>query len=221
MKTIGKIFVIILACSMVLFLLICFIALIYYLEDDQTTWLNDKLYNSIEELHIDYKNACYDEPSIDYIPDEIVFTHCVGDSVLVVCTEKPRCCSKYDDYLNIYVVKYIDGRFALVVPTLGGIAYVDSAEIYMHNDYGSLDYLYDAHMQYISKEEKICYGFAYKRVDDTYDLYFDGNKMDEVKCVDPFKNEEFILCYATSNKVYNTFQAIVTPREKRHTFEAK
>ena len=61
----------------------------------------------------------------------------------------------------------------------------------------------------------------YKASDDIRKFYFDSTEMSEVKCVNPFTGEEFILCYASSDKTYNVIESLITPQDERHTLEIK
>ena len=52
-----------------------------------------------------------------------------------------------------------------------------------------------------------------------YNLF--SSKMNETECMNPFTGEEFILCYASSDKTYNVIESIMTPKDERHTLEIK
>jgi hypothetical protein len=201
-----------------LILVLSLITLFICLSIDKCTLLNDKKYDTIEELHEDYKWACYTDPDLTYYPNRIVFTHDIKNYVFVFCTEAYKG-DEFDTHLTSYVVKIVDEQYVLEVPYFG-VASVPRADLPLHDNYTHRDY-YDSYMQYVTENEALCFAFAYKGLGESNDIYFDGYKMQEIKCTNPFTNEEFLLCYSTSPKTYTALEAICIPEENRHTLEAR
>ncbi len=141
------------------------------------------------------------------------------DFVFVVCTEKDKHDVQIEDELFIYAIKETDAGYVLEVPFWGESA-IPCAHVQLKEEYSSYDYHYMA-LQYVTEDDSLCFGFMYKKATDTRQVYFDGVKMKEIECINPFTGEEFILCYATSNKTYNVIESIMTPKDKRHTLEIK
>lgn len=195
------------------------VALLWSMSVKKCTNLNDKSYATIEELHEDYKTACYSEVDLDTYPNEIVQTIQVEDFVFVVCTETKSNGLEIKDELLIYAVKTVNGGYILEVP-YWGVDAIPRAHVQLTEDYSSFDYHY-MDLQYVTENDSVCFGFMYKTVDDTRQFYFDGAEMSEVKCVNPFTGEEFILCYASSDKTYNVIESLITPKDERHTLEIK
>lgn len=195
------------------------LALLWSMSVKKCTNLNDKSYATIEELHEDYKTACYSEVDLDTHPNEIVQTIQVKGFVFVVCTETMSNGSEIKDELLIYAVKSVNGGYILEVP-YWGVAAIPRAHVQLTEDYSSFDYHY-MDLQYVTENDSVCFGFMYKTVDDTRQFYFDGTEMSEIKCVNPFTDEEFILCYASSDKTYNVIESIITTKDERHSLEIK
>ena len=201
----------------VIILILSGVGLLWSLSVVECTNLNDKCYTTVEELHEDYKNACYSDVDVNRYPDEILLTFNAEDFVFVVCTEKGG--PDAEDELIIYAIKETDEGYILEVP-FWGVSAIRRAYVQLTDEYSSYDYHYMA-LQYVTENDSVCFGFMYKKATDTRQLYFDGVKMDEVKCTNPFTNEEFIICYAASDKTYNVFEALTTPKDERHTLEYK
>jgi hypothetical protein len=226
MKKIGKMLGIILAAvwigALTLFI-VSGVIIISQISDYNTTVFNDKTYNTIEELHSDYLEAldlAYNngDSMTDYYPKELVSYFEDGDDVLVVCKYSSDMNTEVkQDSLLVYIVKKTIEGYHLEIPRMG-ISAIYMAVIPLHSNYDHFSYDY-SYVEYKTPEEKKCYGFAFKDTNADYDLYFDGVKMDEIKCVNPFTDEEFILCYATSDKTYNVLESFMTPKDQRHTLE--
>lgn len=190
-----------------------------------TSIFNEKYYETIEELHNDYVaelNKAYNDgaSSTDYYPEEIVDYFEESDDVFVICTYSSSIDRKIiESSLYVYVVKKDDKSFYLEIAD-SGVTEIYFAIIPLNDDYNGRDYDW-YYTEYKNKEYKVCYGFAYKNIKSNYELYFDDGKMNEVKCMNPFSGEEFILCYATSNKVYNFFEMLFVPKDERHTLKIK
>ena len=195
------------------------VALLWSLSVDKCTNLNDKSYSTIEELHEDYKAASYLEVDLDTYPNEIVQTIQVEDFVFVVCTETKSNGLEIKDELLIYAVKTVNGGYILEVP-YWGVDAIPRAHLQLGENYSSYDY-YHMDLQYVTENDSVCFGFMYKASDDIRKFYFDSTEMSEVKCVNPFTGEEFILCYAASDKTYNVIESFITPQDERHTLEIK
>ena len=195
------------------------VALLWSLSVDKCTNFNDKSYSTIEELHEDYKAASYLEVDLDTYPNEIVQTIQTEDFIFVVCTETKSNGTEIKDELLIYAVKSVNGGYILEVP-YWGVASIPRAHLQLEEGYSSYDYYY-MYLQYVTENDSVCFGFMYKASDDTRKFYFDGIEMNEVKCVNPFTCEEFILCYASSDKTYNVVESLITPQDERHTLEIK
>ena len=205
--------------SMIIIGVLSGIGLFVALSVKKCTNLNDRTYSTIEELHQEYKTVCYSDVDIDHYPDEIVQTIQYEDFIFVVCTEKISNGSKVEDELLIYAVKPTNDGYILEVP-YWGVSAIPRAHLQLGEDYSSFDYHY-MDLQYVTENDSVCFGFMYKSADDTREFYFDGIEMSEVKCVNPFTGEEFILCYASSDKTYNVIESIMTPKDERHTLEIK
>ena len=191
--------------------------------------LNDKKYDNIDELHSDYRALLAKLPEsqngdIDCFPYEIVTHFRNGKNVYVVCTytsqfanindaEKPN-----QDELLIYIVKWEDGYY-LELPRSWTLGSVTHAHVELHTNYEEAIKYRNNFKEVREQNTKICYGFAYKNIGDKHDLLFDGVTMDEIECQNPFTGDEFILCYAISNKTYTPYERLFIPAIKQHTIE--
>ena len=119
-----------------------------------------------------------------------------------------------------YVVKNDDNGYYLEIPYFG-LSSIYSSLVPLHDDYDSFEYKSKIYTEYKNSTYKLCYGFAYKEVDEDYELYFDDIRMNEIKITNPFTEEEFMLCYAVSDKTYNFVEMLFTPSDKRHTLLIK
>lgn len=218
LKVLGMTFSVVWIAAVIIWFISCGI-LLWSLSVVECTNLNDKSYTTIEELHEDYKSVCYSDVDIDIYPDEIVLTFKVEDFIFVVCTEKNDNDIQIEDELLIYAIKETDEGYILEVPYFG-VSVIRRAHVQLKEEYSSYDYHYMA-MQYVTENDSLCFGFMYKKSTDTRQFYFDGVKMDEIKCANPFTGEEFILCYAASDKTYNVIESLMTPKDERHTLEIK
>ena len=45
--------------------------------------------------------------------------------------------------------------------------------------------------------------------------------MNEIEIINPFSEEEIVICYAVSDKVYNYFEKLFVSNDKMHTLEIK
>lgn len=220
-KTIGFIYLILLV-----LIFVCSFVIIYGVCNTRTTIFQNKYYNSIEELHNDYvKNLdkAYDngESMTDYYPKSIVDYFEYNNDVFVVCTYSSLIDGEIkDDSLFVYIVKNDDNGYYLEIPHFG-LSSIYSALVPLHDDYDSFEYKSKIYTEYKNSTYKLCYGFAYKEVDEDYELYFDDIRMNEIKITNPFTEEKFMLCYAVSDKTYNFVEMLFTPRDKRHTLLIK
>ena len=157
----------------------------------------------------------------DYYPKSIVDYFEYNNDVFVVCTYSSLIDGEIrDDSLFVYIVKNDDNRYYLEIPHFG-LSSIYSALVPLHDDYDSFEYKSEIYTEYKNSTYKLCYGFAYKEVDEDYELYFDDIRMDEIKITNPFTEEKFMLCYAVSDKTYNFVEMLFTPLDKRHTLVIK
>ena len=178
---------------------------------------NNTKYSTVEELHTAYQAGINQFPSACY-PQDLVMYFSNGSEVFVVCTYSHYENSELENKLMVYVAKKDESGFYLECSR--GLANINQAWLELNDDYEDiLNDLYYA--EYMTKTCNQSYGFVYKNKAATIDLYFDGVKMDEIICINPFTREEFILCYATSNKTYSILECLFIPMEKRHTLEVK
>lgn len=209
--------------SLFIILIVCSLIVIVGTFNHSTTVLNEKHYNTVDELHENYlislSEAYYNGDSMtDYYPKEIV-THFEKETdVFVICTYS----SSIDGEVNqnallVYIAKKNETGYYLEVPYLG-VGAIYSAVVPLHSDYSHRSYT-NNYTEYKTLNSKLCYGFAYKNNHETNSLYFDDIEMGEMKCINPFTDEEFILCYAVSDKVYHFFEMLVVPTSKRHTLK--
>lgn len=203
--------------GIIVFWAVCIIVLFITMSNDKCTWFNDKKYDTIQELHKDYKDTCYTIGDIAYVPDEIILSHRVDDYVFVFCTTVCKRSVMQDQYLTVYIVRVIDNQYVLEVPYYG-IEVIPTAYLPKHNNLETLECDW---MEYVTEKEKICIGVAYKEVDNNNSLFFDGIKMTEIICTDPFTHKDFILCYAISDVTYNVVESLFVPIDERHTFEIR
>ena len=179
---------------------------------------NNTKYSTVEELHAAYQ-AGYEQFPGACRPCDIVTYFSKESEVFVICTYA-HCANSgiYQEKLIAYIVKKDQEGFYLECTR--GIANINQAIFDLKNDYEDiLNDLYYA--EYRTRSQNNCYAFVYKSKSEPIDLYFDGVKMDETICINPFTQEEFILCYATSNKTYSILECLFVPMEKRHTLEVK
>ena len=203
--------------SFVIIWLISGVGILVSLSITKHTNFNDKHYSTIDELHEDYKTFCYSDSDVNIYPNEIMLTIPMEDFVFVVCTEKDKYDAEIEDELLIYAIKETEDGYILEVPFWGESA-IPRARVQLKEEYSSYDYHYMA-LQYVTENDSLCFGFMYKNATDTRQLYFDGVKMKETECTNPFTGEEFILCYAASDKTYNVLESFITPKDERHTLE--
>ena len=165
-----------------------------------------------EVTHSVFSAPLYLADSLGYFEEE--------NDAFVVCTYSSLIDSEVvQDSLFVYIVMKDEQGYYLEIPHLG-VSTIYGAVIPLHNDYTDWSYKWH-YTEYKNTSLKHCYGFAFKNETDDYDLYFDDHKMNEFKCVNPFTEQEFVLCYAVSDKVYNFFEMIFVPMEDRHTLEIK
>lgn len=224
MKKIGKGIGAFCLCILAL-MITCVIVIIYGICNTNTTILNNKYYISIEELHKDYVlelGRAYDDGAsmTDYYPKEIVDYFEENEDVFVICTYSSLIDGKIkEDSLLIYIVKKNDEGYYLEIPHFG-ISAIHSTPVLLQNNYTSCEYT-QSYIEYKNDNYQACYGFAFKKIDEDNEFYFDGVKMKEFKIINPFTDEEFELCYAVSDKVYNFIEMIFVPKNKRHTLIIK
>ena len=191
--------------------------------------LNDKKYDTIDELHSDYRELLAKLPEsqngdIECFPHEIVMHFKNGNNTYVVCTYTSLFANINDaqklnqDKLLIYIVKWEDGYY-LELPRDWTFGSVTHAQVELHTNYEEAIKYRHNFEEVREQDSKICYGFAYKNTGDKHALLFDGVTMDEVDCKNPFTGDEFILCYAISNKTYTPFERLFIPAIKQHTIE--
>lgn len=191
--------------------------------------LNDKKYDSIEELHNDYRALFAKLPEsqngdIDCFPYEIVAHFKNGNIVFVVCTYTSLFANINDSQnldqgqLYIYIVKWEEGYY-LELPRNWTFGHVTHAHVELHTNYEEAIKHRNNFEEVEEQNDKICYGFAYKNIDDKHTLLFDDVTMDEVECRNPFTGENFVLCYAVSNRTYTPFERLFIPTIKQHTIE--
>jgi hypothetical protein len=218
--TLAAIFV-----SVLILFVVSVIIVFAQITNYNTTVFNDTTYATIEQLHHDYIEALefayYNgDSSTDNYPKELVSYFEDGEDVMVVCTYSSNIGSEVkQDSLLVYIVKKTVDGYYLEIPSMG-ISSIYMAVIPLHSDYDH--FTYDSScVEYKTIEQKKCYGFAFKNASADYTLYFDGLKMKETECMNPFTGEEFILCYAASDKTYNVIESLITPQDERHTLEIK
>lgn len=226
MKIIGKIFGIAFAVVWISVLILCIVSgviILLQVSNYSTTVFNDTNYITIEELHYDYIEALEyahfnGDSMTDYYPKELVSYFEDGENVIVLCTYSSDIDSevKQDSILAYIAKKNIEGYY-LEIPYMG-ISAIYMAIVPLHSNYDHFTYHY-AYVEYKTLEEARCYGFAFKDSSASHTMLFDGVKMDEIECVNPFTGEEFILCYAASDKTYNVLESFMTPKDERHTLE--
>ena len=220
MKKNGKILIII-CLSILIICVFCIISIIYGICNYNTTIFKNQYYDSVEELHDDYllelEEAYNNGDSMtDYYPKKIVNYFEEGKNVYVICTYS----SLFEADVNtsallVYILNKNEKGYYLEIPYYG-VSAIYSAIIPLHDDYENSDYKKN-YMEYKNKNSKICYGFAYKSYSENYNLLFDGNIMEEIEFTNPFTKEQFMLCYGTSNKVYNIIEMLFTPLNERHS----
>ena len=212
MKKVAKIVLIMLLVLTMLPLSSCAI----FISD--TDIFNNTKYSTVEELHAAFQ-AGYEQFVGACRPCDLVTYFSKESEVFVICTYAH--CAKCDisqEELMVYIVKKDQDGFYLECTR--GIANINRAYLGLNDDYEDiLNELYYA--EYRTKTCNKSYGFVYKNKAAPIDLYFDGAKMDEITCINPFTQEEFILCYAVSDKTYSIIERIFVPMEKRHTLEVK
>ena len=218
--TLAAIFV-----SVLILFVVSVIIVFAQITNYNTTVFNDTTYATIEQLHHDYIEALefayYNgDSSTDNYPKELVSYFEDGEDVMVVCTYSSNIGSEVkQDSLLVYIVKKTVDGYYLEIPSRG-ISSIYMAVIPLHSDYDHFTYD-SSYAEYKTIEQKKCYGFAFKNASADYTLYFDGLKMKETACVNPFTGEEFILCYAASDKTHNVIELLITPQDERHTLEIK
>ena len=184
--------------------------------------MGNKYYETVEELHKDYvitKEYAYNNSgdTSPYNTRDIVQYFEDSDVVIVICTYAHSPTDEiYKDSLYIYFIEKTENGYHLEMPSLG-VYNLSWAELPFSEDYSNSSVYLWPGSQYHNK----CYGFAYKSIDETRSLYFDGNKMKEIECINPFTNEPFILCYSDEGKFYSLFEKLFVPQHKRHTLEIK
>lgn len=179
---------------------------------------NNTKYSTVEELHAAFQ-AGYEQFPGACRPCDLVTYFSKESEVFVICTYA-HCakCGISQEELMAYIVKKDQDGFYLECSR--GLANINRAIFDLKNDYEDiLNDLYYA--EYRTRSQNNCYAFVYKSKSEPIDLYFDGAKMDEITCINPFTQEEFILCYAVSDKTYSIIERIFVPMEKRHTLEVK
>ena len=214
--------------------LICIGSLLSVSCDDENGYeiMREKYYETVEDLFKDflvYQDYEFHHGMCDCFAREIIEYFEDGDDVFIICKFSSR-----GDYSN-----YTDGEISsdqflvlkgeknengyhLEIPLwmgISGIYAIYYAIVPLHDNY----YI-SAFPSYGSNTVQIqnkCYGFAYKSIDETRSLYFDGNKMKEIECINPFTDEPFILCYSDEGKFYSLFEKLFVPQHKRHTLEIK
>ena len=193
--------------------------------------MRDKYYDAVDELFDDYLmylDYSYHHGMTDYFSREIVEYFEDGDDLFVIC----KFCSRnnytdgtvWQDQLLVFVAEKSENGYHLEIPLwmgIEGIYAVNTAIVPLHDDYNNKAFpSYHSWGNTVQLRTK-CYGFAYKSIDETRSLYFDGNKMKEIECINPFTNEPFILCYSDEGKFYSLFEMLFVPQHKRHTLEIK
>ena len=224
MKKVGKIISIFYLCIFGL-MIICVIVIVYGICNTNTTIFNNKYYISIEELHEDYileLDKAYNAGAsmTDYYPKEIVNYFEENDDVFVVCTYSSLIHGKIkEDALFIYIVKKNNEGYYLEIPHFG-VSAIHSISVPLYNSYTSCEYT-QSYIEYKNNNYQSCYGFAFKRIDNDNDFYFDGVRMNKFRIINPFTEKEVELCYAVSDKVYNFIEMIFVSKNKRHTLIIK
>ena len=182
--------------------------------------LDGKSYDTIENLFEDFKCVESANKSEIYIADELAFYIKIEDKTFVFYTYFSKNKNRIDEnnLLAIVVSENKKGRYELLTPEfIGGLW----CELPLSNDYDGNDYHCYYFMDCKLNGEKKSIGFAYKEIDDTYNLYYDGIKMEEEIFFNPFTNKEFILCYAVSDVTYNVIKNIFVNLEDRHSLEVR
>ena len=211
--------------SVVIIMLISGVIIIAQISNYNTIVFNDTTYETIEELHNNYLEALdraykNGDSMTDNYPKELVSYFEDGEDVIVLCTYSSSIDGESNrDSLLVYIAKKTNEGYYLEIPNMG-ISAVYMAIIPLHSNYEHFSYDY-SYMEYKTPEEKKCYGFAFKDSSASHTMYFDGVKMDEKECTNPFTGEKFILCYASSDRTYNVIQSFIVPKEERHTLEIK
>ncbi|MBQ9125090.1 MAG: hypothetical protein IJY13_00355 [Clostridia bacterium] len=226
MKKVAKLVLIVLLVLIMFSFSSCAIYGLSVIGNRNTSILNDTRYRSIEDLHEAYLTAFSEAyytrgPTSDFYPKEKVFDFSEGSDVFVVCTYSSQMDGVDEsNSLMIYIAKQDSDGYYLEVPDNFGVGSIFCAILYFNTNYEALanEWYYS---EYITKDLDVCYGFAYKNKNDDYTLYFDGVKMKEVSCIDPFTQEEFTLCYGISDKTYSVLEMFFIRKNKRHTLEVK
>ena len=182
--------------------------------------LDGRSYDTIEELYEDFKKEHKVKDIVtDFYPIKLTFYVNIEDKWFVFSTYSS---SRYDDvnYDSLYgfVVRENENKkYELQTPEFAG----QWCELPLSNDYDGNDYHCYYFMDCKLNGEKKSIGFAYKEIDDTYNLYYDGIKMEEEIFINPFTNKEFILCYAVSDVTYNVIKNIFVNLKDRHSLEVR
>ena len=214
----GATLLILISLTLVFFISITLI--IYGICNRNMTLFQNKYYDTVEELHYEYllefeKSYNNGDSMTDYYPEKLVNYFEDNDVVYVICTYSSLIDKNVEtDSLMVYILNKNHNGYYLEIPYYG-ISAIYSAIIPLHDNYENLDYKKN-YTEYKNKDFEVCYGFAYKNNKESYNLLFDDSIMKEIECINPFTNEEFILCYGTSQKVYNLIGMILTPLEERH-----
>ncbi len=196
-------------------LVICSVIGICYLVFDKSTVLDNKQYDSIEELHNDYVRVTSTDgdPDRDHFPRELIGYVNFDNACIAICTYAHDENKEIDqEELYAYLIEENEGKFILRNPSLiSASAIFPLNSNYQSNDYDSY------YFQCYFTEEEYSIGIAYKDVTEARKLYFDGNEMCEKEMINPITGERFILCYGKSDKTYNYIQKLFTKPEERHT----
>ena len=182
--------------------------------NEELRFLEDKEYGSIKELHCDYIKAyCNkfgDDSGIHEYPRDFVFCVNIEDKWFVFCTESDYSDGAYGEIdsheLWIYLVTERNGKYIFGTEENKSI----SGRLKLKDDYFDgygLSVDYDSMKDFNSKNETIF--FAYKNKENPKKFYFDGNKMQEIKAINPVTNEEFILCYGISDRTQSGVDVII------------
>ena len=201
------------------FIIIPSVTFLTVINFSDETFLDDKKYDSIEDLHLDLVKAIKAEGmgETDYFPNELAFYLKIEDKWFVFCTYSSLPNGSINsDFLYVYVVKEQDG-FILETPRMVKGMF---AVLPLHQDYEH--WSYDRYyLECLLNNEKQSVGFAFKHKNEQKCAYYDNIKMNETEMINPITGESFILCYATSNKTYNFFSKLFVSQKNRHTLELK
>lgn len=180
-------------------------------------------YDTIEELHADlvYETDRQAEESLDFHPRDLIDYFQIEDKWFMLSTYSRDAEKKelIEGYLFLQEVYEKNGKFIYEERLIAALANIPLHNDYSDSDYGRVGLTYFCYTRLNGKKKSI--GFAYKPIDATYDLYYDGVKMQTREMVNPFTGETFYLCYAVSDKGYSLFKEILNEEATIHTLEVR